>query len=159
MLRGSYNQGFMAPSLAALYTSPRWSITAGAGDIDAYRNPFLNEGPYVKRTYFGGNPELKPQESNGRTYGFVLEVPGVDGLSITADFWRISRKNLLGSRSTAQIDESDRALLLAYTKSQLAAGVPIGQIDLGSGTANYKGDPDVCSCLPSRRRSSGFRDL
>lgn len=60
MLRGSYNEGFMALSLAALYTSLRWTITAGAGDIDAYRNPFLNEGPYVMRTNFGGNPNLEP---------------------------------------------------------------------------------------------------
>jgi outer membrane receptor protein involved in Fe transport len=143
MLRASYNEGFMAPSLAALYTSPRWSITAGAGDIDAYRNPFLNEGPYVKRTYFGGNPGLKAQESEGRTYGFVLDVPFVEGLSVTADFWKIARTNLLGSRSTAQIDESDRALLLAYIASQRAAGVPIAQIDLGSGTSGYRGDPSV----------------
>jgi outer membrane receptor protein involved in Fe transport len=143
MLRGSYNEGFMAPSLAALYTSPRWTITAGAGDIDIYRNPALNEGPYVKRTYFGGNPELKAQESEGQTYGLVLDVPGIEGLSLTADFWKINRTNLLGSRSTAQTDESDRALLVAYTKAQLAAGVPISQIDLGSGTANYRGDPNV----------------
>lgn len=143
MLRGSYNEGFMAPSLAALYTSPRWSITAGAGDIDAYRNPFLNEGPYVKRTYFGGNPGLKAQESEGKTYGFVLDVPGIDGLSVTTDFWKIARTNLLGSRSTAQIDESDRALLLAYIAAQRAAGVPLAQIDLGSGTTNYRGDPSV----------------
>lgn len=143
MLRGSYNEGFMAPSLAALYTSPRWSITAGAGDIDAYRNPFLNEGPYVKRTYFGGNPDLKAQESEGTTYGFVLDVPFVRGLSLTTDLWKITRTNLLGSRSTAQIDASDQALLAAYTRAQIAAGVPIAQIDLGSGTANYRGDPSV----------------
>lgn len=142
MLRGSYNEGFMAPSLAALYTSPRWTITAGAGDIDAYRNPFLNEGPYVKRTYFGGNPDLKAQESEGVTYGFVLDVPGVDGLSLTADFWKIDRTNLLGQRSTAQIDASDAALLREYTRAQIAAGVPPDQIDIGSGPT-YKGDPDV----------------
>jgi iron complex outermembrane recepter protein len=142
MLRGSYNEGFMAPSLAALYTSPRWSITAGAGDLDAYRNPFTNEGPYVKRTYFGGNPNLKPQESEGTTYGFVLDAPFLTGLSFTADVWKIDRTNLLGQRSTAQIDESDRALLLAYTRAQIAAGVPVNQIDIGSG-ATYKGDPDV----------------
>lgn len=142
MLRGSYNEGFMAPSLAALYTSPRWTITAGAGDIDTYRNPFLNEGPYVKRTYFGGNPNLKPQESRGRTYGLVLDVPGVRGLSFTADLWQIRRRNLLGQRSVAQIDASDTALLLAFTRAQIAAGVPVNQIDIGSG-ASYKGDPDV----------------
>jgi len=70
-------------------------------------------------------------------------MPGIDGLSLTADFWKIDRVNLLGSRSTTQTDESDRALLTAYTKAQLAAGVPIAQIDLGSGTANYKGDPNI----------------
>jgi len=143
MLRASYNEGFMAPSLAALYTSPRWSITAGAGDIDTYRNPALNEGPYVMRTYFGGNPELKPQESEGDTFGFVIDVPFMTGLTLNADWWRIRRTNLLGQRTTAQINESDTALLMAYTQQQLAAGVPIDQIDLGSGTANYRGDPDV----------------
>lgn len=143
MLRTSYNEGFMAPSLAALYTSPRWTITAGAGDIDAYRNPFLNEGPYVKRTYFGGNPDLEAQESEGTTYGFVLDVPGVQGLSLTADLWKIDRTNLLGQRSTAQIDASDAALLQDYTRAQIAAGVPVNQIDAGSGGANYRGDPDV----------------
>ena len=142
MVRASYNEGFMAPSLAALYTSPRWTITAGAGDIDAYRNPFLNEGPYVKRTYFGGNPELRPQESEGTTYGIVLDVPFVRGLSITADVWTINRTNLLGQRSTAQIDASDTALLREFTRSQIAAGVPVNQIDIGSG-ASYRGDPDV----------------
>ena len=143
LLRASYNEGFMAPSLAALYTSPRWTITAGAGDIDAYRNPALNEGPYVKRTYFGGNPNLQAQESEGKTWGFVLDVPFIEGLTFSADWWDISRTNLLGQRSTGQIDESDTALLQAYTQQQLAAGVPVNQIDLGSGTPNYHGDQDV----------------
>jgi iron complex outermembrane recepter protein len=70
-------------------------------------------------------------------------VPGVRGLSFTVDRWRISRINLLGQRSVAQIRASDTALLQAFTQSQLAAGVPAGSIDLGSGTADYKGDPDV----------------
>jgi outer membrane receptor protein involved in Fe transport len=143
MLRGSYNEGFMAPSLAALFTSPRWSISAGAGDVDTYRNPLLNEGPYVQRTYFGGNPNLKPQESEGRTWGVVVDVPAIKGLSLTADHWRISRINLLGQRSVAQIRDSDTALLRSYTRAQLAAGVAIDRIDLGSGTPNYKGDPDI----------------
>jgi iron complex outermembrane recepter protein len=143
MLRGSYNEGFMAPSLAALFTSPRWSISAGAGDVDTYRNPLLNDGPYVQRTYFGGNPNLRPQESEGLTYGVVVDVPGIRGLSLTADWWEISRINLLGQRSVAQIRESDTALLRAFTQSQIAAGVPVASINLGSGTASYRGDPDV----------------
>ena len=143
-LRASYNEGFMAPSLAALYTSPRWTSNSGsAGSIDPYRNPALLEGPYPTRTDFGGNPDLMPQESTGSTAGFVIDVPFVTGLTVSADWWRIRRTNLLGTRSTAQIDESDVALLRAYTQQQLAAGVPVDEIDLGSGTDNYKGDPDV----------------
>lgn len=143
MARGSYNEGFMAPSLAALFTSPRWSISAGAGDIDTYRNPVTAEGPYVQRTYFGGNPNLRAAESKGETSGVVIDVPGVRGLSLTADHWRIRRTNLLGQRSVAQIRASDDALLAAYTKSQLAAGVAVNAINLGSGTASYRGDPDI----------------
>jgi transcriptional regulator with XRE-family HTH domain len=125
MLRGSYNEGFMAPSLAALYTSPRWTITAGAGDIDIYRNPALNEGPYVMRTDFGGNPDLDAQESKGDTFGFVIDVPFAPGLSVTADYWRIRRTNLLGQRSVAQINDSDAALLREFTQAQLAAGAGV----------------------------------
>src|SRR5690606_20775911 len=63
--------------------------------------------------------------------------------SINADWWSIDRTNLLGQRTTAQINESDTALLRAYTQQQLAAGVALSQIDLGSGTSSYRGDPDV----------------
>jgi hypothetical protein len=58
------------------------------------------------------------------------------------DLWRIKRTNLLGQRSVDQIDESDAALLREFTRAQIAAGVPVDQIDIGSG-ASYKGDPDV----------------
>ncbi|MEO6244237.1 MAG: TonB-dependent receptor [Opitutaceae bacterium] len=156
MLRGSYNEGFMAPSLAALFTTPRWTISAGAGDIDTYRNPVTNEGAYVQRTYFGGNPSLQASESKGKTYGIVIDVPGIKGLSLTADQWRIERTNLLGQRSTAQIRASDVALLQAYTKAQLAAGRTISQIDLGSGTATYKGDPDVVRYAVTAEDTTAF---
>jgi len=143
MLRGSYNEGFMAPSLAALFTSPRWSITAGAGDIDTYRNPVTNEGAYVQRGYFGGNPNLKASSSEGTSYGIVIDVPGIRGLSLTADSFHIERTNLLGSRSAAQIRASDITLIQTFTKAQLAAGRTLASVDLGSGTAAYKGDPDI----------------
>lgn len=156
MLRGSYNEGFMAPSLAALYTSPRWSISAGAGDIDPYRNPVTNEGPYIARNYFGGSPTLKAAESKGKTGGIVLDVPYVKGLSVTADYWQVRRVNLLGQRSTAQVYISDVALIQAYTKSQLAAGKTIAQVDVGSGTPNYKGDPDVVRLAPTAQDIATF---
>lgn len=156
MLRGSYNEGFMAPSLAALYTSPRWSISAGAGDIDPYRNPVTNEGPYIARNYFGGSPTLKAAESKGKTGGVVIDVPGIKGLSVTADYWQVRRVNLLGQRSTSQVYVSDVALIQAYTKAQLAAGKSITAIDIGSGTPDYKGDPDVTRLAPTAQDIATF---
>lgn len=156
MARGSYNEGFMAPSLAALYTSPRWTVSAGAGDIDRYRNPVTNEGAYVVRNYFGGNPGLQPVKSKGKTAGVVVDVPGVKGLSVTVDWWQIRRADLLGQRSTAQVYASDVARLQAYTREQLAAGRTIGQVDLGSGTANYRGDPDVVRVAPTAQDIATF---
>ncbi len=73
----------------------------------------------------------------------MLDVPSVEGLSFTADAWRIDRTNLLGQRSLGHFNTFDTALLLAFIDEQLAAGVPINRIDLGSGTPNYRGDPDV----------------
>ncbi|MET0279748.1 MAG: TonB-dependent receptor [Steroidobacteraceae bacterium] len=142
MLRGSYNEGFMAPSLAALYTSSRWSISTN-GTNDPYRNGAIGEGAYTMRNYFGGNPDLKAQESKGSTFGFVLDVPGLTGLSVTADYWRVERTNLLGQRSVTDILANDAALLRAYTAAQVAAGVAPNAVNVGAGTDDYKGDPAV----------------
>lgn len=155
MLRGSYNEGFMAPSLAALYTSTRWSISTN-GTADPYLNAAIGQGNYTMRNYFGGNPGLKPQESKGTTFGFVLDVPGVRGLSLTADYWQIKRTDLLGQRGVSDILANDAALLRAYTASQIAAGVAPNAIDTGSGTANYKGDPAVTRLAPTPEQLAAF---
>ena len=142
MLRGSINEGFMAPTLPALYLSQRWSPTT-TGILDPYRNPYLNEGRYTDRYITGGNPDMKPTESKGRTFGFVVDVPGVQGLSVTADYWKITRTNMVGTRSEAVILQNDAALLRAFVAAEVARGVNPNSIDLGGGTASYVGDPDV----------------
>ena len=142
MVRGSSNEGFMAPTLPALYLSQRWSPTTNGID-DPYRNPYLNEGRYTDRYITGGNPDMKPTESKGRTFGFVVDVPGVEGLSVTADYWKITRTNMVGTRSETVILQNDAALLQAFVAAQVALGVNPNNIDAGSGTANYQGDPDV----------------
>lgn len=156
MLRASYNEGFIAPSLPALYTSTRWTAGAGQGSIDLYRNPVTKEGGYSQRNYFGGNPLLKAAESKGKSGGIVFDVPKVRGLSLSADYWQISRVNVVGQRAAGDIYISDTALLQAYTKKQLSAGIPIGSIDLGSGTSAYKGDLAITRIAPTNQDISTF---
>jgi outer membrane receptor protein involved in Fe transport len=138
MIRASYNEGFRAPPLPALYMGQFTANTVNA--TDPYRNPATLEGIYRSNNTTGSNPNLKPETSQGRTGGFVIEVPRVKGLSVSADYWQIAQRGILGSVSTGAIQNNDAALLRAETQRQLAAGTAIAQVDLGSGTAGYKGD-------------------
>ena len=143
MIRSSFNEGFSAPNLATLYAPLQFTVDSQPGNVDLYRNPYTSEGAYVQKQYTSGNASLKPVTSIGKTVGLVLEVPKVKGLTITADYWQIAQNNVINTLSVAQVLTNDAALLNAYTASQLAAGKTISQIDLGSGTAAYKGSPDV----------------
>lgn len=143
MLRVSYNEGFTAPSLPLLYMRNQWSYAGPPGAVDVYRNPATNEGPYISRNGTSGNPNLQPVDSEGISAGIVLDVPWVEGLRISADYWRIKQSNLIGSLSQAQIRNNDMLLLQAYTHAQLAAGVPLEAINFFEGTPNYVGDPAV----------------
>lgn len=143
MVRGSYNQGFAAANLPTLYAPTQYTVDSPPGTVDPYRSAAIGEAAYVQRAYSSGNKNLLPVESTGKSAGVVLDVPFVKGLSVTADYYQIEQKNEIGSRVASQILNNDAALLRAYTAAQLAAGKTISQIDLGSGTANYKGDPSV----------------
>ncbi|MEJ0085072.1 MAG: TonB-dependent receptor [Pseudomonadota bacterium] len=149
MLRASYNEGFTAPSLPLLHMQNQWSFAGPPGAVDIYRNPATNEGPYVSRNGTSGNPDLRPIDSEGISAGFVLDVPGVQGLSVSADYWEIKQDNLIGSLSAAQIRNNDMVLLQEYTRAQIAAGVPLASINFGEGTANYVGDPAVIREAPT----------
>ena len=141
MVRGSYNQGFHAPNLAQLFTGTL--IRTVTGSTDTYRSAvtgLITDGPSNRRSVASGNRTLKPETATGKSAGFVVEVPRVKGLSIGVDYWQIRQKDLIASGGGVA---DDTAALQAATQAALAKGTAIGAIDLGSGTANYQGDPSV----------------
>jgi len=141
MFRGSYNEGFHAPNLAQLFTGTL--IRTVTGSTDTYRSTvtgLLIDGPSNRRSVASGNRQLRPETSTGKSAGLVGEVPGVKGLSVSLDYWEITQKDLIASGGGIA---DDTAALLAATQAAVAAGQNISSIDLGSGTANYKGDPSV----------------
>ncbi len=138
MVRGSYNQGFRAPNLSVLYSAdlPRQRTIA-----DPYRVPVTVNLPIdnSSRAFsLLANPNLKPEESTGKTAGLVIDVPLVKGLSFSVDYWEIEQKGVIVSPFDSLPQDDFLALNLA-TQAQLAAGRPIAQVDLGSGTDSYKG--------------------
>ncbi len=156
MVRASFNEGFSAPNLPTLYAPTRFIVDSAPGSNDAYRTQTVGNGTYVMKRYSTGNLALKPVTSIGRSVGLVFEVPKIKGLSLTADYWQIDQSNVIGSYSDAQLVNSDAAKLNAYTQAQLAAGKTIAQIDVGSGTANYQGDPGIKRFAPTAADIAAF---
>lgn len=140
MVRASYNQGFRAPNLSQLFTGTY--VRTGTGITDSYRSivtGLTTDGPSNRRTISSGNRNLSPETATGKSAGIVIDIPMVKGLSVSVDYWEIEQKNVITAPTTAELINDDRDTLAAATQAALAAGQRIDQIDLGSGTANYKG--------------------
>ena len=156
MVRASFNEGFTAPNLPTLYAPTRFIVDSAPGQTDIYRNNTVGNATYIMKRYTTGNLAIKPVTSIGRSIGAVLEVPKVKGLTLTADYWQIDQANVIGSYSDAQLFNSDVQKLNTFTQAQLAAGKPIAQVDVGSGTANYQGDPGIVRSAPTAADAAAF---
>lgn len=148
IVRASYNEGFHAPNLAQLFTGSL--VRTVTGSTDTYRSAVTGlptDGPSNRRTVASGNQNLRPEKSTGKSAGIVIEIPKIRGLSVSVDYWEIERKDIISSGGGIP---DDNAALQAATQAALAAGQSIGSIDLGSGTAGYKGDPSVVRFAPTQ---------
>lgn len=93
--RASYSTGFLAPSLQQLFLPQRTGVSA-AGSDDPLRCPTTNDSRDCLTQFnllYGGNPDLKPEESTSWTLGFVFEP--VQGASFLADYFNIKVKDLI----------------------------------------------------------------
>lgn len=143
MVRASYNEGFRAPNLAMTNYPSRAAV---GSYTDPYRSQVSSDpadGNFQRLTTTSGNPDLDPETSKGKTLGVVVDVPFVDGLRFSVDYFNIKQKGLIAGPNADQLRADDAARLEAATQAALAAGTPIGQIDLGSGTDSYAGNPLV----------------
>ncbi len=141
-VRGSRNWGFRAPDLSQYYASAR--IDSG-NFTDFYRRdvtllPTDGTSPRRSVNSSSGNPDLRPETSAGKSAGLVIDIPRIKGLSFSVDYWEIRQKDVANSGNPMS---DDNLALRAATQAALAAGQKIDAIDLGSGTAKYRGDPAV----------------
>jgi iron complex outermembrane receptor protein len=148
-LRGSYNESFRAPNLAQTDTSPLLRVNYTA---DPYRYAVTNaavdnSGP--RRTFRQGNDRLNPERAKNWGAGIVLDVPGIHGLSFTADYWRLHQRDAITALGNAQVLALDELALDLATKAALAGGKSIDQVDLGSGTTGYAGSNRVTRRAPT----------
>lgn len=87
LLRGSYGEGFKAASLqrrnAPLVVNPS-SLTPSVTNLDPLRGNTVN-AQYPSTS--GGKPDLLPEGSENITAGLVAEVPALNGLSLSLDWF------------------------------------------------------------------------
>ncbi len=152
MVRASYNEGFHAPDLTDMNQPASFSVGSPPGSRDPVRdNYFVGAGlasdvQVLSKGYQTPSPDLQPEESEGISAGVVVEIPFVKGLSFSVDYWEISQDQLIISRG--RDSGLDEQLLREYTQQQLAAGVPIEQINVGAHVSpdaadTYKGDSNT----------------
>lgn len=142
-LRGSMAESFRAPNLVQTNVTP---LRRQIGADDPYRaevTGLASDGTAQRTTFRQGNQDLQPEEAKTWVAGFVLEVPKVRGLTVTFDYFNLNQNKVIENVGAANAIDRDEILLDLAMKAELAKGTPIGQVDLGSGTANYRGNPKV----------------
>lgn len=87
LLRGSYGEGSKIPTLQQRTQPTRTAnstTVAVANNLDPLRGNTVNP---VFPILYGGNPNLRNETSENTTYGVVIEVPKVEGLSLSVDWF------------------------------------------------------------------------
>ena len=142
-LRGSMAESFRAPNLVQTNITP---LRRQIGADDPYRfevTALPSDGTAQRTVFRQGNQNLQPEEANTWVAGFVLEVPKVRGLSFTFDYFKLNQNKVIENVGAAATIDRDEVLLDLAMQAELAKGTPLAQIDLGSGTANYRGSNKV----------------
>ena len=111
LIRGSWSQGFRAPSLADLYTGqftnypsvsdpcagPPFGGYSGTGPLPPGCNNVVHNQPNSQIvTTGGGNPHLKPEKAISKSFGFVYNPEWFPGFDFSADYYKIELVNPIG---------------------------------------------------------------
>lgn len=84
LLRGSYGEGFKVPNMVQTNAPVRTGSQRFSASVDPLRGNELQNVRFVN-IRSGGNPDLRPEQSENATFGAVLEVPRLKGLSVSLD--------------------------------------------------------------------------
>lgn len=115
LLRGTYAQGFRAPSILELYQGVKQTNFQGvdpcngggaglpgcAGIPASYNQSLYNGGIISGAT--AGNTALKPETADTYSFGFTFTPPQAKGLSLTVDKFKIKIKDAIASQTATQL--------------------------------------------------------
>ena len=95
-LRGSYSEGFHAPTLPDLTPAGTeiFITTGGAGPGSTHDPTGKTPDGTTIRLLLPGNPLLKPEVAYEWSYGAVYSPKWIRGLTLSADFWHIDLRSI-----------------------------------------------------------------
>jgi len=115
LLRGTWAEGYRAPSISDLYagnadsyptlTDPCNSVDGVVPDLPGCAgvpNGYAQSNTQIRITNVS-SPDLKPEESESKTFGFVYNPSFVDGLEFTVDYYDIEVTNSIGRYGASRI--------------------------------------------------------
>ena len=129
--RGAYNRAVRAPNIVELFFPQSLGLAGQndpcAGDFDptttdpaptatlaqcqltgvtAAQYGSIVPNPAAQyNALFGGNPDLQPEKADTYTAGVILQPRFIPGLALTADYFNIKVKNLIGISTFASVFE------------------------------------------------------
>lgn len=119
LFRGTYSQGFRAPSILELYQGARQTSFQGvdpcnggasansglpgcAGIPTGYNQANFNLNGLIPGV-ISGNSNLEPETADTYSFGVAISPSGIRGLSLTVDYYKIKIKNAIASLTATQI--------------------------------------------------------
>ena len=119
LFRGTYSQGFRAPSILELYQGARQTSFQGTdpcnggATVNASRPGCAGVPTGYNQTNFNlnglipgvisGNTSLKPETADTFSAGVAISPDSIPGLSLTVDYYKIEISNAIASQSATQI--------------------------------------------------------
>jgi iron complex outermembrane receptor protein len=99
-LRGSYTEGFRAPTLGELTPASSQVFPVVADPFSTQTEPQIEERVI-------GNPNLHPEVAYEWTYGIVYSPKWLKGLTLSADWWHIDVRDIVSTLGAQFVIESN----------------------------------------------------
>lgn len=134
LVRGTYAQGFRAPSLRENSNDLSKYYTT-FDDLARCNDKFRDGCRWQIQYSTGGNPDLKPEKSKSFTLGLVWEAS--KSLDFSLDFWQITRKDEIKTLDLATVIQNPERyagnsaisiIRKPLTAADAAAGATAGEI-------------------------------
>jgi outer membrane receptor protein involved in Fe transport len=140
LLRGSYGTNFHAPDMQYIYKNPSVSQVGIYSDPLQCVNAGATSCPSVQHntyfsSYLAGGPSLNNETGKSWTYGFAWQVPGVEGLSLSADYWRIGINNAIVNVGQGTVLQDEAGCLTGHTFDSSSGAYVGNYIDHSQGSA------------------------